>query len=188
MINWIRWGNKQSWPILRHYLSVFLEWLKKTIQNISQDRRCPTNRPPLVYKSEQSSCQTKENQENPHDWDSNQIPPKYNALNISLSFDVFKRENTFFRVGNRSLPVHSKVIIIIRGVRLSPLGTAATTCLLYRPQMIDGGDCGANCGMKIGRENRNTWKKRALAPLCPPQIPFDQTRTRTRAPRWEAGD
>jgi hypothetical protein len=38
-------------------------------------------------------------------------------------------------------------------VRLSPLGTAATTGLLYQPQMIDDGDCGAIGGMKIGRGN-----------------------------------
>jgi hypothetical protein len=29
------------------------------------------------------------------------------------------------------------IIIIVSGVRLSPLGTAATTGLLYQPQMID---------------------------------------------------
>jgi hypothetical protein len=34
------------------------------------------------------------------------------------------------------------IIIIISGVRLSPLGTAATTGLLYKPQMIGDGDCG----------------------------------------------
>jgi hypothetical protein len=44
-------------------------------------------------------------------------------------------------------------IIILSGVRLSPLGTVATTGLLYQPQMIDDGDCGAIGGMKIGREN-----------------------------------
>jgi hypothetical protein len=32
-------------------------------------------------------------------------------------------------------------------MRLGLLGTAATTGLLYQPQMIDDGDC----GMKIGR-------------------------------------
>jgi hypothetical protein len=37
-------------------------------------------------------------------------------------------------------------------VRLSPLGTSATTGLLYQPQMIDNGYCGAIGGMKIGRE------------------------------------
>jgi hypothetical protein len=34
------------------------------------------------------------------------------------------------------------------------LGTAATTGLLYQPQMIGEGDCGG--GMKIGRGNRST--------------------------------
>jgi hypothetical protein len=36
----------------------------------------------------------------------------------------------------------SLVHIIISRVGLSPLGTAATTGLLYQPQMIDDGDCG----------------------------------------------
>jgi phage-related protein len=35
------------------------------------------------------------------------------------------------------------VFIIISGVGLSPLVTAATSGLLYKPQMIDEGDCGA---------------------------------------------
>jgi hypothetical protein len=43
------------------------------------------------------------------------------------------------------------------------------------------GDCGAIGGMKIGRGNRSTRKKRAPVPLCPPQIPLDQTRNQTRA-------
>jgi hypothetical protein len=64
---------------------------------------------------------------------------------------------------------------ILSGVRLSPLGTAATTGLLYQPQMIDEGDCGAIGGMKVGRGNRSTRRKPAPAPLCPPQIPLDQT-------------
>jgi hypothetical protein len=49
-------------------------------------------------------------------------------------------------------------IIIISGVGLSPLGTAATSGLLYKPQMIDEGDCGGIGGMKIGRGNRSTRK------------------------------
>jgi hypothetical protein len=65
------------------------------------------------------------------------------------------------------------LIIILSGVRLSPLGTAATTGLLYQPRMIDDGDFGAIDGMKIGRGNRST--------LCPPQIPHDQTLGRTWA-------
>jgi hypothetical protein len=61
------------------------------------------------------------------------------------------------------------------------LGTAATSGLLYKPQMIDEDDCGAIDGMKIGRGNRSTRRKPALAPLCPPQIPHDQTRLEPRA-------
>jgi hypothetical protein len=71
--------------------------------------------------------------------------------------------------------------ILLSGVRLSPLGTAATTALLYQPQMMDHGDCGAICGMKIGKGNRSTRRKSSPAPLCPLQIPLDQTRARTRA-------
>jgi hypothetical protein len=59
------------------------------------------------------------------------------------------------------------------------LGTAATSSLLYKPQMIDEGDCGAIGGMKIGRGNRSTRRKPAPAPPCTPQIPHDQTRART---------
>jgi hypothetical protein len=62
------------------------------------------------------------------------------------------------------------------GVRLSPIGTAATSGLLYKPKMIDEGGCGAIGGMEIGRGNRSTRRKPAPAPLCPPQIPHDQTR------------
>jgi hypothetical protein len=36
-------------------------------------------------------------------------------------------------------------------------------------------------GMKIDRGNRSTRRKHAPAQLCPPQIPLDQTRARTRA-------
>jgi hypothetical protein len=64
-------------------------------------------------------------------------------------------------------------------VRLSPLGTAATTGLLYQLQMIDDDNCGAIGGMIFGRENRSTRWKPAPVPLCPPQIPHDQTRDRT---------
>jgi hypothetical protein len=71
-------------------------------------------------------------------------------------------------------------IIILCGVRLSPLGTAATTGLLYQPRMIDEGDCGAIGVMQIGRGNRSTGRKPAPVPLCPPQIPYDQTGVRTR--------
>jgi hypothetical protein len=81
---------------------------------------------------------------------------------------------------NRSFNRRS-FFIILSGVRLSPLGTAATTGLLYRPQMIDDGDCGEIGGMKIGRGNHSTRRKPAPASLCPPQIPHGQARARTRA-------
>jgi hypothetical protein len=71
------------------------------------------------------------------------------------------------------------IILIIGGVGLSPVGTAATSGLLYKSKMIDEDDCGAIGGMKIGRGNRSTRRKPASAPLCPPQIPHDQTRART---------
>jgi hypothetical protein len=45
------------------------------------------------------------------------------------------------------------------GVGLSPLGSAATSGLLYKPQMIDEGDCGANGGIKTGRGNRSFRRK-----------------------------
>jgi hypothetical protein len=54
---------------------------------------------------------------------------------------------------------------------------------MYQPQMIGEGDCGAIGGMKIGRGNRSTRRKPAPEPLCPPQIPLDQTWDRTRGRR-----
>jgi hypothetical protein len=71
--------------------------------------------------------------------------------------------------------------LILSRVRLSPLGTAATTGLLYQPQKIDDGDCGSVGGMKIGRGNQSTRRKPAPLQLCPPQIPHDLTQARTRA-------
>jgi hypothetical protein len=40
---------------------------------------------------------------------------------------------------------------------------------------------GESGGMKIGRGNQSTRRKPTPAPLCPPRIPLDQTRARTRA-------
>jgi hypothetical protein len=61
------------------------------------------------------------------------------------------------------------------------LGTAATTGLLYQPQMIGDGDCGEMGGMKIDRGNRSTRRKPAPAPLCLPKIPHHYTRVGPRA-------
>jgi hypothetical protein len=62
---------------------------------------------------------------------------------------------------------------------LDPLGTSATSGLLYRAP----GDCEDRkfAEIKIGRENRSARRNPAPAPLCPPQIPLDQTGERTRA-------
>jgi hypothetical protein len=67
------------------------------------------------------------------------------------------------------------------GVRLSPLGTEATTGILYQHRMTDDDECGAVGGMRIGTGNRSTLIKLTPAPLCPPQIPHDLTWDRTRA-------
>jgi hypothetical protein len=63
--------------------------------------------------------------------------------------------------------------------KLSPLGTSASEWPTVPAS--DDYDDGELRGMKIGRENRSTRRKPAPAPLCPPQIPLDQTRARTRA-------
>jgi hypothetical protein len=88
------------------------------------------------------------------------------------------------------ISTHSYIIlvffILLNGTRLSPLGTAATISLLYQPQMIDSGDCGAFGGIKADRRNRNTRRNPAPVSLCPPQIPNDMTRARTRAAAVEA--
>jgi hypothetical protein len=65
------------------------------------------------------------------------------------------------------------------GVRLSPLGTSATIWPIVEPRMIYD-ECGAVCGMRIGKGNRSTQRKPASVPLCPPQIPHNLTWTRTR--------
>jgi hypothetical protein len=69
----------------------------------------------------------------------------------------------------------------LSGVGLSPLGTAAISGLLYQLQMIDEGDYGAIDGMKIGRGDPSTLRNPTSTTLCPPQIPYDQTRARTLA-------
>jgi hypothetical protein len=79
-------------------------------------------------------------------------------------------------VGRSLIRLVGWFFFILSGLRLSPLGTAAITGVLYQPQMIDDGDFGAAGGMKIGRGNRSTRRKPALAPLCSPQIPHDHTR------------
>jgi hypothetical protein len=82
---------------------------------------------------------------------------------------------------DNTTPCYLSIIIffIISGVRLSPLGTAATSGLLYQPQMLDEGDCGEIGGMKIGRGNRHFvhHKSHMSRPGLEPG-----------PPRWEASD
>jgi hypothetical protein len=52
--------------------------------------------------------------------------------------------------------------------------------LSYQPQTIED-DCEAIGGMRIGMGSRSTRRKPVPVPLCPPQIPHDLTRARTRA-------
>jgi hypothetical protein len=67
-------------------------------------------------------------------------------------------------------------------VRLSPLGAEVTVWpIVPAPDDDDYDDCGAIGGMRIGRGNRSTRRKFAPVLLCPPQIPHDLTRARTRA-------
>jgi hypothetical protein len=62
--------------------------------------------------------------------------------------------------------------------KLGPLGTSAT----HWPVGPAPGDCeDGEFGGMSGRGNRSTRRKPARTPLCPPQIPHDQTRDWTRA-------
>jgi hypothetical protein len=96
-----------------------------------------------------------------------------------IVYTWYREKNPTSTENRTPSPVHFYLFIIVSGVRLNALGTAATTGLLYQPQMIDDGDCGEICGIKIGKGNRSTRRKPAPAPLCPPQIQHDQTRART---------
>jgi hypothetical protein len=62
---------------------------------------------------------------------------------------------------------------------LIPLGTSVTNWpTVPAPSNCEDGEFGR---LKTGRGNRNTRRKPVPPPLCPPQIPLDQTRPRTRA-------
>jgi hypothetical protein len=54
--------------------------------------------------------------------------------------------------------------------------------LFYQPQIVDDDDeCGAVCGMRIGRRNRSTRRKPSPVQLCRPQIPHNLIWARTGA-------
>jgi hypothetical protein len=52
-------------------------------------------------------------------------------------------------------------IIILTGVRLSLLDTAAITLLLYQPHMMDYGVCGATGELRLARETEVLWENLA---------------------------
>jgi hypothetical protein len=66
---------------------------------------------------------------------------------------------------------------------MGPLGTSATEWpIVLAPGDYDDEEFGK---MKIGRGNRSTRRKPAPAPLCPPQIPLDETRGANPGSRGE---
>jgi hypothetical protein len=74
--------------------------------------------------------------------------------------------------------------IVVGGVQLAPLGTAATNRpIVPAPGDYDDGEIG---GM-TGRGNRSTRRKLAPVPLCPQQTHMLPGR-KPGPPRWEASD
>jgi hypothetical protein len=71
----------------------------------------------------------------------------------------------------------SKFVLLIVVGGTKSLGTAATSALLYKPQMIHEGDCAAIGGVKIGRGIRSTRRK-----TCP-----SATLSRARTPDRSGG-
>jgi hypothetical protein len=87
---------------------------------------------------------------------------------------IYRRFRNYRHIFARSIcSLFICLFFILSGVRLSPLGTAATTGLLYQPRMIGDCDCVEIGRMKIGRGNVSTRRKPAPEPFCPPQIPHD---------------
>jgi hypothetical protein len=82
------------------------------------------------------------------------IPSRF-LLNLSEAINQYLpailRRNESCLYAQKSVGKEYYYFFFLSGVRLSPIGTAATTGLLYQPQMIDVGDCGAIGGMNIGR-------------------------------------
>jgi hypothetical protein len=99
-----------------------------------------------------------------------------------IKIGTFHNTHTSHVCSNRQLLIR----IVGGGVQLVPLGTSATNWpVALAPGDYDDEEFG---GMMIGRRNRNTRRKPAPVPLCPPQIPHDLTGRETGPPRWEASD
>jgi hypothetical protein len=73
---------------------------------------------------------------------------------------------------------HIIIVFVASGVGLSPLYYGHFWPIVPAPGDYDDGEFG---GMKTGRGNRSSRRNPATAPLCPPEIPLDQTQDRTRA-------
>jgi hypothetical protein len=110
----------------------------------------------VEFRYELCICSRIEENHGKHWWSWSVAGPSGCKLTSSQQSGIKIRETYYF------------LLLLLVGVRLSPLGTAATTGLLYQPQMIDDGNCGEIGGMKSGRGNRSTRRKPAPAPLCPP--------------------
>jgi hypothetical protein len=78
--------------------------------------------------------------------------------------------------------------IILSGVRLSPLGAAATTGLLYQRQVIDDGDFGTIGGMNIGKGNRSTWRNLPQCHFVHQKSHMTKPGFKPCPPRWKACD
>jgi hypothetical protein len=89
-----------------------------------------------------------------------------------------KQENRRFWFERQQKLPRFNYILISSGMK----GNSNIRNILFYNVLICFDTCdGEFGGMKIGRGNRSTGRKPAPAPLCPPQIPLDQTRYRTRA-------
>jgi hypothetical protein len=106
---------------------------------------------------------------------------------IDMKFGSWKVRSLY---GAGSLKTVAKEILINSnsgdGVQLGPLGTAATDKpIVPTPGDYDDGEIG---GMMIARGSRNTQRKPAPVPLCPPQTPHALPRRELGPTRWEASD
>jgi hypothetical protein len=79
----------------------------------------------------------------------------------------------------RQLKLLHYISFLLSGVRLSPLGTAANSGLLYKPQMIDEDDFWSNWWNEIWQGKPKYSEKTYPSATLSPQNPTWQTRSRT---------
>jgi hypothetical protein len=105
------------------------------------------------------------------------------AVNYSLKRHKLKVHTQFFAFPFDSLrnynpfrSSHFPLLLLwdwVHSVRRSTFGP------FYQHRMMDNDECGA-AGEMFARGNQSTWRETTTVPLCPPQIPHDLTRARTR--------